>query len=360
MLAEEVQDRLALILGEHLPRRARAGEHARPGAVSPGTESSPGPVAPASRSRGSVHSLDDAPELRPSDDDEALPDRWADRAATRLEEALRSPGSRAAADRAGGRADASSAADPRTTASELPEELSDDWAEAPPRTFRRAHLAVVCGLLLAGLIFAGWVILRARPVAIAGTKAVPAATVATSGAASPAARQPSAASGPKESPTPASEILVHVLGAVREPGVVTIEDRGRVRDAIKAAGGLTADADPGDLNLAQVLDDGQQVVIGTEKKPEGEVRDGTSGSGRGQSEEGTEGGATDGGTADTVDLNRANQSQLEALPGVGPVTAAKIVAWREEHGRFSRVEELQEVDGIGPKTYAEIAPHTRV
>jgi competence protein ComEA len=153
---------------------------------------------------------------------------------------------------------------------------------------------------------------------------------------------------------------VHVLGAVREPGVVTIEERGRVRDAIEAAGGLTSDADPGDLNLAQVLADGQQVVIGTEKKPEGEVRDGTSGSGGGPAEGSTEGGSTGGGAADTVDLNRASQSQLEALPGVGPVTAAKIVAWREEHGRFSRVEELQEVDGIGPKTYAEIAPHTRV
>ena len=61
-----------------------------------------------------------------------------------------------------------------------------------------------------------------------------------------------------------------------------------------------------------------------------------------------------------IDLNRATQAELEALPGVGPVTAAKILAWRTEHGRFSRVEELQEVSGIGPKTYAQIAPHVRV
>ena len=56
----------------------------------------------------------------------------------------------------------------------------------------------------------------------------------------------------------------------------------------------------------------------------------------------------------------ADAAQLDELPGVGPVTAAKILAWRDEHGRFARVEELQEVDGIGPKTYAEIAPHVRV
>jgi competence protein ComEA len=359
VLTGEVQDRLALILAEHLPRRARAGEHVRPGPLSSATGSG-SRTASASRSLGSGHSFDDAPELRPSDDDEPGPDRLAERAAPRLHQASRSAGSPAATDRSGDAGRASSAARLTATSSEPPEELSDDWPEASSRTFRRAHVGVVCALLLAGLLFAGWVMLRARPVAIASTEAVPAATATSSGAASPAGRSPSSAPRPTGSATPASEILVHVLGAVREPGVVTIAERGRVRDAIKAAGGLTASADPGDLNLAQVLQDGQQIVIGTEKKPEGEVRDGTSGSGGGQSGGSTEGGSTGGGAADTVDLNRASQSQLEALPGVGPVTAAKIVAWREEHGRFSRVEELQEVDGIGPKTYAEIAPHTRV
>ena len=98
-----------------------------------------------------------------------------------------------------------------------------------------------------------------------------------------------------------------------------------------------------------MLADGQQVVIGTAGDPTGEVRD-------------QPGSATDGGSSATgaVDLNRANQSQLEELPGVGPVTAQAILTWRQQHGRFSRIEELQEVDGIGPKTYAQIAPHVRV
>jgi competence protein ComEA len=61
-----------------------------------------------------------------------------------------------------------------------------------------------------------------------------------------------------------------------------------------------------------------------------------------------------------LDLNEADATQLEELPGVGPVTAGAIVAWRTEHGRFGTIEELQEVDGIGPKTYARIAPHVRV
>jgi competence protein ComEA len=232
----------------------------------------------------------------------------------------------------------------------LTSDVPDDGLDPPPRrAFRRSHLAVVGALVLIGLLCAGWSVLRARPVAIASTPelAVPTATAARSG--------PTAAVTTPAKPT--AQIMVHVLGAVRQPGVVTLAERARVRDAIEAAGGLERDAAPGELNLAQVLADGQQVMIGTRKKPSGEVREGSGSATTDQPGRGT----TDpGGDGATVDLNRASQSQLEELPGVGPVTAAKIVAWREEHTRFSKVEELQEIDGIGPKTYAEIAPHVRV
>ncbi len=217
--------------------------------------------------------------------------------------------------------------------------LSVDAPELPKQRFGRMHVGVISMLLVLGLITAGWMLLRARPVAVASPGGVVTLSMPTATAVSPT---PSTSKGD-------AKIVVHVLGAVRHPGLVRLKDSSRVQDAIDAAGGLTHRADPGELNLAQVLADGQQVVIGTAGDPTGEVRD-------------QPGSATGGGSSATgaVDLNRANQSQLEELPGVGPVTAQAILTWRQQHGRFSRIEELQEVDGIGPKTYAQIAPHVRV
>jgi competence protein ComEA len=222
---------------------------------------------------------------------------------------------------------------------ELSHELADELpGELPRQRFSRIHVGVVSTLLILGLITAGLLLLRARPVAVASPGDV--VTVTTSG--------PTMVSV-TPSPKGAAKIVVHIFGAVRHPGLVRLPENSRVQDAIDAAGGLTRRADPGELNLAQLLSDGQQVVIGTRGEPAGEVRD--------QAGSGT---ATGPSATGAVDLNRANQSQLEELPGVGPVTAQAILTWRQQHGRFSRIEELQEVDGIGPKTYAQIAPHVRV
>ena len=231
-------------------------------------------------------------------------------------------------------------------APERPEPVLDDHEPLPPdadppRGFTRLHLSVVSALVVFGLLCAGWALLRSRPVAVAS----PGATVSVS------TPRPEVETTPTGSSTRAPRIVVHVLGAVRRPGLVRLPEGSRVQDAIDAAGGLTAAARPDELNLAQVLSDGQQVVIGTARRPAGEVRD--QGSTRPNSTQ-------DGSPAGKLDLNHATPAQLEQLPGIGPVTAAAIVAWREQHGRFSRVEELQEVDGIGPKTYARIAPLVRV
>lgn len=242
------------------------------------------------------------------------------------------------------------------------EDVGEEELPEPPR-FRRMHVGVVAVLLLAGLLWSGYSVLRARPVALAtpGPVVVAPAPGDAAGAAPPT---PTAGSSPTPTAiavTPA-RVVVHVLGAVRTPGLVTLPAPARVQDAVDAAGGLVRSADAGNLNLAQVLEDGQQVVIGTDDRPEGEVRgSGGSGAATGGGSAGRGAGGAPGESAGAVlNLNEADTTQLEELPGIGPVTAAAIVAWRDEHRRFSRVEELQEVDGIGPKTFAQIVSRVRV
>jgi competence protein ComEA len=221
-------------------------------------------------------------------------------------------------------------------------DLEEARSPARPR-FSRLHVGVVCSLVLLGVVFAALAVLRARPVALATPQSVP-VSVSTS---PPNASPPAASTN--SSPRP--RIVVHVLGAVRRPGLVRLPQGSRVQDAIDAAGGLLSSAAPGELNLAQILTDGQQMVVGSRAHPGGRLSDG--GSGPGSSSAGSR-------SSPQVDLNNATATQLDSLPGVGPVTAERILAWRSEHGSFRRVEELQEVEGIGPKTYADIAPHVRV
>src|SRR5215211_3957096 len=190
-------------------------------------------------------------------------------------------------------------------------EVNDDLIDELPRQrFGRMHLGVICALLALRLMTAGWLLLRARPVAVASPADV--VTVATP--------RETAASATPSTAKSTSKIVVHVLGAVRRPGLVRLPENSRVQDAIEAAGGLTRRADPGELNLAQLLSDGQQVMIGTTHDPAGEVRE-EQGSGTGGSSP----------TTGALDLNRASQSQLEELPGIGPVIAQTILTWREQH-----------------------------
>lgn len=160
---------------------------------------------------------------------------------------------------------------------------------------------------------------------------------------------PVQSAAPETSPSAPVMIRVHVAGAVVSPGVVSLPEGAIVQDAVTAAGGLTPEADPALLNLAAPLSEGMQIAIGTKDEPRGDLSTGTSGGGDGSQEAGGQ-----------LDLNTATAEQLEALPGIGPVTAQSIVAWREEHGRFTVVEELQEIGGIGPKTFQKLSPLVRV
>lgn len=152
----------------------------------------------------------------------------------------------------------------------------------------------------------------------------------------------------------ASLLVVHVVGQVRTPGVYRMPAGSRVGDAVTAAGGATRSADLAAVNLARVLVDGEQVVVpkpGENVGPPvaGGGASGAAGSGGGQA--GAAG--ADGGK---VALNSADLSALDTLPGVGPVLAQRILDWRTEHGRFTSVEELGEVSGIGEKLLAQLTP----
>ncbi len=228
-------------------------------------------------------------------------------------------------------------------------------AEDPPNRpvsaaigFVRAH-ALVVGLVLVGaMLIGGYFLLQARSVPVA--QAAPPSVLSTPTASVPEATR-SGTPRPSAEPSAGTSIAVHVLGAVKRPGLVTLATGARVADALQAAGGLTANADPAELNLAAVLPDGAQVMIGTKGHPRGEVRVGSGGTSVSTSAPGQ---------SAKVNLNTGSVAEFDTLPGVGPVTAQRIVDWRTQHGRFSRVEELQEVEGIGPKSYAQIAPHVTI
>lgn len=146
----------------------------------------------------------------------------------------------------------------------------------------------------------------------------------------------------KAIPSPEGQpLFVHVAGWVREPGVYELEEGTRVIDALDLAGGPRHGAELGALNLAALLVDGQQVLVPGPAPPAG-----TSGSGSPVP------GATPGSTL--VNVNSATPEELETLPGIGEVLAQAVVTYREEHGPFTSVDELEEVSGIGPATLEEI------
>jgi competence protein ComEA len=183
-------------------------------------------------------------------------------------------------------------------------------------------------------------------------------------AGSAAQSAPPAPSGPlPTAPAPGSAgaadggLLVHVVGEVAEPGLVTVPDGARVADALEAAGGTTRKADLTAVNLARAVVDGEQLYV---PRP-GEQVPGAAAPGAGGPASGTGGpGASGGSTTATVDINTADAAALETLPGIGPSIAQAIVEWRDTNGQFASVDELEDVPGIGPATLAEIRDSARV
>ncbi|WP_062464280.1 helix-hairpin-helix domain-containing protein [Demequina soli] len=173
---------------------------------------------------------------------------------------------------------------------------------------RTAATAAVVVVLIAGV--AWW-----------GLRAEPEASLLASASPSP--------SGSVVGPAAATTVVVHVSGAVVHPGLVSLEPGKRVADAIELAGGLAEGADEASVNLARPVTDGEHIVV---------ARVG----------EETQGGGA-------VDLNAADAAALDALPGIGPALAARIVADREANGPFATVKDLERVSGIGPAVVEAIA-----
>lgn len=218
-----------------------------------------------------------------------------------------------------------------TTASRVLARMRERVAWTP------AHLAVVAVLASAGLAVAAWSVLRASPREIPA----PASGPASSLVASPTPGSTQLLVGPGSVTPDPSPVVIDIAGRVRRPGVATLPNGSRVVDALKHAGGARRGVDLTTLNLARILVDGEQILVGSPAAS-------------GPAAAGAQAAPP---ASAMVNLNTASQEVLESLPGVGPVTAAKILAWRSEHGGFTAVEELLDVAGIGPKTLAELAPH---
>jgi len=263
----------------------------------------------------------------------------------------------------------------RTPADDDPEPAMDPTSRRPGLAVRLAgrfgvspaHVGLVSAGLVVAMVLVGIAFVRARPhEAVVGLVAVPTAStssgiVPTALPADPA--MASRAAVPSDSPVPstsaaatAASLVVHVIGKVRRPGVVRVPPGARVMDAITAAGGAATGADLSTLNLARLVSDGEQIAVDVAS-----TAGNTGGPGVALAAPGAGSGSGTGGAVPAVvDLNDADLTVLESLPSVGPVLAQRILDFRTENGRFTRVDELKDVKGIGAKTFADIEPHVTV
>lgn len=226
------------------------------------------------------------------------------------------------------------------------------WRPAGDRVWCRglllgpSQLSVVAVVAAVGLLLACWWLLRtqshevAAPASLSTSQArlptpAPVVGVATAGSGTHRAGR--------------QRVVVDVVGKVRRPGIAVLHSGDRVVDAIRAAGGTRRGIDLSALNLARVVSDGEQIVVGA---PAGPSLPAPTGAGP-SAAAGSSG-------PGLVDINTADEPTLESLPEVGPVTAQAIIAWRTEHGSFTAVSQLLDVDGIGDATLAKLTPYVTV
>ncbi|MCI0688039.1 MAG: ComEA family DNA-binding protein [Sporichthyaceae bacterium] len=207
---------------------------------------------------------------------------------------------------------------------------------------RAAVALAVVGLLAALLGGLFW--LRSRPVAV--DVGPPMTVAAAPSEVGPAAGSVATVDAAGVVPSNAASLIVHVAGRVRHPGVVQLPAGARVIDAIDAAGGVRSGTDLTTVNLARLVVDGEQIVVGVP--------------GAAVAASGSAAPAGGGGVAGPLDLNAATLGQLQELPGVGPVLAQRIVDYRTANGGFRSIDQLREVTGIGDARFQELADKVRV
>ena len=214
------------------------------------------------------------------------------------------------------------------------------WLEGIRADPGRAGGIALAAIAVLAVLITVFTLMWSHPAPVVSAKLPPVEPVpSTSATASPAAQS----------------VVVSVVGLVHQPGLVTLPPQSRIADAVAAAGGVLAGADTLGLNLARHVDDGEQIVVGI-AAPAGHPAALGSSTGRTAPPAATASPKP----AGPIDLNTGTVEQFDALPGVGPVTAAAIVAWRQANGRFSSVDQLGEVDGIGPARLERLRPLVRV
>jgi competence protein ComEA len=224
-------------------------------------------------------------------------------------------------------------------------------------------MAVLAVLTVAGT---GAYVLAARPRALstgpAGSSGLTASTASTAssvstgltmgGVSSAVPGSSSASIGAMASAASSPPLVVDVVGRVRRPGVYRLAAGARVDDAVRAAGGLKPGTDAAMMNLARKLSDGEQIAVGVAGA--GRPTGSTSGSESGSSNASSADPAGLDGPPTRIDLNSASETQLDSLPGVGPVLAQHILEWRTAHGGFNSVDQLRSVSGIGDAKFADL------
>ncbi len=207
-----------------------------------------------------------------------------------------------------------------------PSDAAGPVGTGEPRRLTGAHVRVLATVAVAAGVLLTWWLLSERP----RTSSPDAVSFSDTAASSAADASQSA------STAPAAELVVDVEGKVKRPGIVTLPAGSRVHEAVAKAGGVRGSVDTSTLNMARVLTDGEQILVGVAPATVAPAA------------------GTDGPTSARISLATATLEQLDTLPGIGPVTAQAILDHRAEHGPFATVGDLLDVKGIGEATLADL------